>query len=163
MSEPATARPSSSAGGTTPVVLPRAHPSRWIRPSTASAAMGGLCPRCGAKTLLAGWLKVPRSCPECGLDFDAFNLGDGPAALVMMVVGTIVVPAALVAHFAWHPPVIVQILFWTAMSFALTIVGLRIVKGWLIAAEFQRGAREGRLVTREVVAPATEPGSGAGN
>lgn len=157
MSDPAPARAvagTPAEGAAAP--LPRAHPSRWIRPSPFSAAMGGLCPRCGAKTLLAGWLKAHKVCSACGLDFDAFNLGDGPAALVMMVVGTIVVPAALVAHFAWHPPAIVQILFWTVASFLLTVGGLRIVKGWLIAAEFQRGAREGRLVTREVVTPPAE-------
>lgn len=63
-----------------------------------------------------------------------------------MVIGAIVVPLALWMHFAVHPPIIVHFILWPLLVLALTLGGLRIAKGGLIAAEHQREGREGRLV-----------------
>jgi uncharacterized protein (DUF983 family) len=107
----------------------------------------GLCPECGARTLFAGPIRFADHCSACGLDFAGFNVGDGAATFLIMMVGAIVLPLALWLHFAVHPPLIVHLLIWPIVIFALTMGGLRVAKAGLIAAEHQREGREGRLDT----------------
>jgi uncharacterized protein (DUF983 family) len=113
-------------------------------PSPAASAIRGLCPRCGAGTLFAGWVRFAHRCPSCGLDVDSFNVGDGPAAFLIFIVGTITVVCALVLDGAFSPPWWVH-LIWIPVATALTIAGLRLSKAWLLAAEYRHRAREGRI------------------
>ena len=113
-------------------------------PSPAASAFGGLCPRCGARTLFDGWVRFAKRCRICGLDFDSFNVGDGPAAFLIFIVGTITVVGALVVDGALSPPWWVH-LVWIPVATALTIGGLRVSKAWLLAAEYRHRAREGRI------------------
>ena len=66
-----------------------------IMPTLVQAALKGLCPRCGAPTLFAGWIRFASRCERCGVDFDAFNVGDGPAAFLTLILGTIVTGLAI--------------------------------------------------------------------
>jgi uncharacterized protein (DUF983 family) len=113
-------------------------------PSSLKAALAGNCPRCGAHTLFAGWVKFAHQCRACGLDFDSFNVGDGPAAFLILIVGAIVTVGALVLDAAAEPPWWVH-LIWIPIATALTIGGLRIGKAALLAQEYKHRAREGRI------------------
>ena len=113
-------------------------------PSSLKAALAGDCPRCGAHTLFAGWVSFAPKCRNCGLDFSSFNVGDGPAAFLIFIVGTIVVVSALVVDGAFSPPWWVH-LIWIPVATALTMGGLRVSKGWLLAQEYKHRAREGRI------------------
>jgi len=84
-------------------------------------------------------------CRACGLDYSGFNVGDGPAAFLIYIVGTVTVVGALVVDGAFSPPWWVH-LIWAPVAAALTIAGLRVSKGWLLAQEFRHRAREGRIV-----------------
>jgi len=95
--------------------------------------------------LFAGWVKFAHRCRGCGLDYDSFNVGDGPAAFLILIIGAIVVVAALTLDAAAEPPWWVH-LVWIPVAAALTIGGLRFAKGWLLALEYKHRAREGRLV-----------------
>jgi uncharacterized protein (DUF983 family) len=114
-------------------------------PSSLHAALAGNCPRCGAHTLFDGWVRFASKCPKCGLNFEGFNVGDGPAAFLILVVGAIVVVGALILDGAAEPPWWVH-LVWVPVAAALTIGGLRIAKAWLLAQEYRHRAREGRIV-----------------
>ena len=114
-------------------------------PSALKAALAGDCPQCGSRTLFAGWVSFASRCPNCGLDFDSFNVGDGPAAFLIFIVGTIVVVAALVVDGTFAPPWWIH-LVWIPVAAALTIGGLRISKAWLVGQEYRHRAREGRIV-----------------
>ena len=107
-------------------------------------AAAGECPRCGAHTLFSGWVRFAARCRVCGLDYSAFNVGDGPAAFLILIVGAIVVTGALVLDAAAEPPWWVH-LVWVPVAAVLTIGGLRIAKGWLLAQEYKHRAREGRI------------------
>ncbi|HET8750328.1 MAG TPA: DUF983 domain-containing protein [Sphingomicrobium sp.] len=113
-------------------------------PSALSRALRGDCPRCGQHRLFDGWVKFARRCRDCGLDYDAFNVGDGPAAFLIFIVGAIVVIAALTLDAAAEPPWWVH-LVWIPVAAALTIGGLRLGKAWLLAQEYKHAAREGRI------------------
>jgi uncharacterized protein (DUF983 family) len=106
--------------------------------------LAGDCPRCGAHTLFSGWVRFAPKCRACGLDFASFNVGDGPAAFLIFIVGTIVVVGALVVDGAFSPPWWVH-LVWIPVATALTIGGLRVSKAWLLTQEYKHRAREGRI------------------
>lgn len=114
-------------------------------PSSLQAAAFGTCPRCGAKTLFKGWVSFADKCRSCGLDFSSFNVGDGPAAFLILIVGAITVVGALTLDAAVEPPWWVH-LVWVPVAAALTIGGLRLAKGFLLAQEYKHRAREGRIV-----------------
>jgi len=65
------------------------------QPGIARAALFGLCPRCGARTLFDGVAKFAPQCPACKLDYTQFNVGDGPAAFLTLIVGALIVGLAL--------------------------------------------------------------------
>lgn len=117
-------------------------------PHPRDVALKGLCPRCGQPTLFAGWIKFADRCRACGLDFDAFNVGDGPAALLILVIGGLVVGLAIWLQLALDPPFWLQALIWIPATIALVIVSLRVAKAALIGLEFKNAAREGRLKER---------------
>lgn len=106
--------------------------------------IAGKCPRCGAHTLFHGPVRFAERCRVCGLDYDSFNVGDGPAAFLIFFVGTVVVVAALVVDGIWSPPWWVH-LVWVPVAAGLTLGGLRVSKALLIAQEFRHRAREGRI------------------
>jgi uncharacterized protein (DUF983 family) len=114
-------------------------------PSPLAVALHGECPRCGERSLFANWVRFASNCRSCGLDFDDFNVGDGPAAFLIFIVGTIVVVGALFVDGAFSPPWWVH-LVWIPVATALTIGGLRLSKAWLLAQEYRHRAREGRII-----------------
>lgn len=112
------------------------------QPGIAAAALFGLCPHCGAKTMFAGPARFAPRCEACGLDFASYNVGDGPAAFLTLVIGALIVGLALWLEFSVHPPVWVHVVLWPPLVAGLTLGGLRLTKGALLAAEVQRKARE---------------------
>ena len=113
--------------------------------ATLKGALTGACPRCGEGTMFAGWVRFADRCRACGLDFSSFNVGGGPAAFLIFIVGTITVVGALVVDGAFSPPWWVH-LIWIPIPAALTIGGLRLAKAWLLGQEYRHRAREGRIV-----------------
>ncbi|MES2754080.1 MAG: DUF983 domain-containing protein [Pseudomonadota bacterium] len=114
-------------------------------PAIADVALKGLCPRCGAKTLFAGTARFATSCPSCGLDFSSFNVGDGPAAFLTLILGTLIVALAIALELTLHPPLWVHMLIWIPFTAGAVLLSLRVAKGALIAAEYRNAAREGRI------------------
>ena len=114
-------------------------------PATLKGALVGACPRCGAHGLFRSWVGFEDRCRACGLDYSAFNVGDGPAAFLIFIVGTVTVVGALVLDGAISPPWWVH-LVWIPIAATLTIGGLRLSKAWLLGQEYRHRAREGRIV-----------------
>jgi uncharacterized protein (DUF983 family) len=119
-------------------------PASGAAPSLAAATWEGLCPRCGARTLFAGLARFAPKCRQCGLDFASFNVGDGPAAFLILIVGAIVAVGAIVLDQMVSPPWWVHII-WLPIGAGLTIYGLRIGKAALLYQEYKHRAGEGRL------------------
>ena len=108
-----------------------------------AAALQGQCPRCGERTLFAGPVAFSERCRACGLDFADFNVGDGPAAFLILIVGAILTVGAITNELAYAAPWWVH-LVWIPVGTALTVGGLRVAKALLLAREYHTGAREGR-------------------
>ena len=119
-------------------------PPAGAAPSLAAAVFQGLCPNCGARTLFAGLARFASRCPSCGLDFEGYNVGDGPAAFLILIVGAIVAVGAILLDQAVGPPWWLHII-WLPIGAGLTLYGLRLGKAVLIYQEHKHRAREGRL------------------
>jgi uncharacterized protein (DUF983 family) len=117
----------------------------WQAPETAQAALRGLCPRCGAGGLFSGAVAFSPRCAACGLDFSQFNVGDGPAAFLIMIVGAIVTGLAIALELSVNPPFWVHILLWLPVTLGLVLGLLRLAKAALLVLEYRNRAREGKL------------------
>ena len=118
-------------------------------PAPAASALRGLCPRCGAKTLYKGMAGFAPRCRACGLDYAGFNVGDGPAAFLIFIVGGLVTALAIMLELAASPPPWLHILLWLPLTLILTIGSLRLAKGLLLALEYRHRAREGRIADEQ--------------
>lgn len=115
------------------------------QPSIREAALFGLCPQCGAKTLFEGVAQFAPRCRACGLDLARFNVGDGPAAFLTLIIGALVLGMALWLDAAVRPPMWVHALIWVPFTGAAVIYGLRVAKAALLASEYRNRAGEGRV------------------
>ncbi len=52
------------------------------------------CPRCGRGGVYVGYLKVVEHCRECGLTLASNDSADGPAVLLLFVIGIVALPVA---------------------------------------------------------------------
>lgn len=112
--------------------------------NSAAAALCGQCPRCGERTLFAGWIRFAPQCRACGLDFAAFNVGDGPAAFLILLIGAILTGAAIAVELLFSAPWWVH-LVWVPVTAAFTLGGLRLAKALLLAREHSTAAGERRF------------------
>jgi uncharacterized protein (DUF983 family) len=110
------------------------------------ASLAGRCPRCGNGPLFDGWVRFAPRCRACGLDLATFNVGDGPAAFLILIVGGLVTALALFVQLAASPPFWVHILLWVPLSTVLVVLCLRASKAALLILEYRNHAREGRIV-----------------
>ena len=110
-----------------------------------SAALRGCCPRCGARTLFSGIAAFAPKCRACGLDFQGFNVGDGPAAFLTLFVGALITGLAIALELSAEPPFWVHIILWLPLTTAAVILSLRFAKALLLALEYRHRAREGQL------------------
>lgn len=118
-------------------------------PRPIDSAIQGACPRCGARTLFAGFVRFGDRCGGCGLDYGQFNVGDGPAAFLILIVGGLVTVLAVTLELKVSPPFWVHAVLWIPLTALLVFGSLRIAKGLLLALEYRNAAREGRILERE--------------
>lgn len=111
------------------------------------AGLLGRCPRCGKGHLFEGplTLKVRQACKECGLDNAFVDSGDGPAVFVIIVLGFLMLGAALILEFKLSPPLWVHMLVWVPLALLLGFGLLRPMKATLIALQYRNRAEEARL------------------
>ncbi|HTB00961.1 MAG TPA: DUF983 domain-containing protein [Bradyrhizobium sp.] len=96
----------------------------------------GRCPRCGEGKLFRAFLKVDNNCSVCGLDFTPHRADDLPAYLVIVIVGHLVVPLALLIETNYSPPVALQLEIYLPMTLILSLVLLQPVKGAVVGIQW---------------------------
>ena len=105
--------------------------------SPYSAGLRCRCPRCGEGSLFEGLLTVRAVCPVCALDLRANDPGDGPAIFVILILGALVVIAALTIEMKFEPPLWIHALLWPIFILAGAVALLRPFKATLIALQFR--------------------------
>lgn len=111
--------------------------AHWI---VASAL--GQCPNCEKRTLFDGVVRFADRCRACQLDFSRFNVGDGPAAFLTLIIGALMVGLAMWLEIAVQPPFIVHVILWVPLTILAILGGLRFSKAALLRAEYRQRAGE---------------------
>jgi uncharacterized protein (DUF983 family) len=124
-------------------------PQVWTRETNETAALEkrdlwlamkrgfrSRCPRCGEGKLFRAFLKVDNSCSACGLDFTPHRADDLPAYLVIVIVGHIVVPLALLIETQFSPPVALQLAIYLPLTLILSLMLLQPVKGTVVGLQW---------------------------
>jgi uncharacterized protein (DUF983 family) len=112
-------------------------------PSPFRAGLGCRCPRCGKGKLYRGFLTLRGGCEVCGLDYAAADTGDGPAVFLILIVGAIVVFAAVMVEISVMPPYWVHAVLWPPLILGLSLGLLRPAKALMIALQYRHQAGEG--------------------
>lgn len=103
------------------------------------------CPRCGAGALFRNGLMLRPKCERCDLDYAFIDTGDGPAVFAILILGFVVLGAALFVEFRFGPPVWVHALLWGILTPLFAFALLRFLKATLIGLQWLHKAEEGRL------------------
>jgi uncharacterized protein (DUF983 family) len=100
------------------------------------------CPQCGQGHLLRGLLSPNDACEVCGHDFTGYGAADGPAYIAVVIVGTLVTMLASWAELVYEPPYWLHIVLWLPMIMVLSLICLRVSKGWIAASHYRHQHRE---------------------
>jgi uncharacterized protein (DUF983 family) len=126
--------------------LTDAAPETQSGPAASPLAAGLLCrcPKCAGAPLYRGpfSLSVADTCAACGLDLKRHEEGDGPAVLVILLLGFVVVTLALWVDSAFRPPWWVHALLWIPFISFAGLWMLRVAKAILIAMQFRHRRHE---------------------
>jgi uncharacterized protein (DUF983 family) len=94
--------------------------------------MFGSCPACGRGPLFRAFLKVADRCPACGEALHHHQADDAPAYFVILIVGHIIVPLALIVEVAYSPPYWLHAALWLPLTAGLAIGLLTPIKGAIV-------------------------------
>jgi uncharacterized protein (DUF983 family) len=96
----------------------------------------GRCPRCSEGKLFRAFLKVDNNCSVCDLDFTPHRADDLPAYLVIIIVGHIMVPMALMIETNYAPPVALQLAIYLPMTLIASLLLLQPIKGAVVGMQW---------------------------
>jgi uncharacterized protein (DUF983 family) len=96
----------------------------------------GRCPRCGEGKLFRAFLKVANNCSVCGLDYTHHRADDLPAYLVIIIVGHVVVPLALLIETNYAPAVALQLAIYLPLTLIASLALLQPVKGTVVGVQW---------------------------
>ena len=108
---------------------------RAVWPALARGARGR-CPACGKGRIFGRYLKVNDACPACGEALHHQRADDAPPYAVILVVGHLIVGAALALEIAFQPPTWVHLALWLPLTVVLALALLPVAKGALIALQW---------------------------
>ena len=90
-------------------------------------------------------LTVNQRCAGCGLELAFVDPGDGPAVFAIMILGFLILGAALLVEFKLHPPWWLHLVLWPPITLFVALGLLRPLKGLLIALQYHHKAELGRV------------------
>jgi uncharacterized protein (DUF983 family) len=99
----------------------------------------GRCPACGRGRLFRRFLKVNESCPDCGEELHHHRADDFPAYLVIVIVGHLIVPAALHIEMEFAPSYWIHLALWLPLILGLSLGLLQPIKGAVVATQWRLG------------------------
>jgi uncharacterized protein (DUF983 family) len=110
-------------------------------PSLFRAALSGLCPRCGARTLFGAPAAIAEECRACGLDLHALERGGRFVGVLTMLLALVLIFAALGLDEWLRPPLWVSFLFWAPATVGTVIFALRFYKTMWVYHQYEERAK----------------------
>lgn len=109
-----------------------------LKHTNADAILIGLtgrCPECGSGQIFQGFLKIRERCAACGFNLSAQDSGDGPVAFIILIVGFVIVGAALIVEVKYGWPVWLHMVVWLPLAMIGCLALMRPLKGLMIALQ----------------------------
>ena len=107
-------------------------------PGVTQAALFGLCPACGARTVFAAPARVADSCANCALDFSELEGGGRFVGLLTMVIALALIGIAWWIDSTFRPSLVLQMIIWAPVTVAVVIGSLRLFKIVNLYARYER-------------------------
>ena len=82
------------------------------------------------------FIPAPHKVTECDLDLRGNDAGDGPAVLVILALGAIIMMLVFWVEFRYEPPWWLHVLIWLPVTFGLATWMLRFLKALLVAQQY---------------------------
>ena len=98
------------------------------QPGLIQAALFGLCPHCGARTLFDKPAQVAERCRACGNDLAQMERGGRLAGLLTIIIAGLLITVALALEEFVRPPILVHVILWVPLTFGCVLGGLRLFK-----------------------------------
>jgi len=92
----------------------------------------GRCPNCNTGKMFRAFLKVADHCAVCGEALHHHQADDAPAYFVILIVGHVVVPLALIVEVVYMPPYWLHAALWLPLTIGLAIGLLQPIKGAIV-------------------------------
>jgi uncharacterized protein (DUF983 family) len=105
--------------------------------SVMGVALKGVCPDCGRGKLFKGRMTLADECGYCGLDFTRYTPGDGPASLLILTYGALILPMAFLLESLIAPPLWVHVALWGLVMLGASLLSLRILKALMVALQYR--------------------------
>ena len=97
----------------------------------------GQCPHCGFASIFSGYLTLADACPNCCLRLSGSDVGDGPVAPAILLIGGLIVGLAAVVELSWQPPLWLHALIWLPLASTLVVLILPPIKGLAVALQYR--------------------------
>jgi uncharacterized protein (DUF983 family) len=107
------------------------------QPGLVSAALSGLCPRCGERTLFAQAALLADECSACGLDILSLERGGRFVGVVTMLLALVLIVAALAVDEWLRPPLWTSLLFWGPVTVGSVVFALRFYKTMWVYHQYE--------------------------
>lgn len=107
-------------------------------PRPIQTALSCTCPRCGIGALFKPGrfhTQVNDACPHCGFALGGQDSADGPAVLLIFVLGAVLVPIAMVLEFKFAVAWWVHVIVLGGLMLGITLPALRPLKAYVIALQ----------------------------
>lgn len=107
------------------------------QPGLVSAALSGLCPRCGERTLFEGPAQLADQCRACGLDILGLERGGRFVGVLTMLLALALILAALGVDEWLKPPLWASFLVWAPVTIGSVVFALRFYKTMWVYHQYE--------------------------
>lgn len=94
------------------------------------------CPNCGKGEMFRAYLKVNDACPACGEELHHQQADDAPPYLVILVVGHVVIPAAVAWQLWLNPSLWLYLAVIGGLTVGLSLWLLPRMKGAVVGVQW---------------------------
>ena len=107
------------------------------QPGLVSAALSGLCPRCGERTLFSAPAGLADACANCGLDIINLERGGRFVGVVTALLAVVLILAAIATDEWLRPSLWLTFAFWGPVTVAAVILALRFYKTMWVYHQYE--------------------------
>ena len=98
------------------------------QPGLFQAALFGMCPHCGERTLFAAPSMVADGCRVCGGELASLERWGRLAGILTILLTAVIIGAAIALDEAVRPPIWIHLLLWVPITIGGVLMALRLLK-----------------------------------